>query len=303
MFRPSRPMMRPFISSLGSATDDTEISEVCSEAIRCTASATIFCASRSAFFFALLADLAQPIGRVCFGLALQSRDQLDLGLGCGHSGERLQSAPLVGDELLQFLLAPLDRLLLATEVAGAPAEFAVTLVEEVDLLLELVLALVDAPFLALDLFAPVPRLDLPGLAELDQLFLPGEHRALAQRLGLALGVADDALGQLLGARLGEALRLAFSLLSASSPEDESRCGSHNCKHANYSDKKCRIRVHLCSTAVAPRRRGKTAAANAWSSPDRIADPAPAKGAGRETLSRAGASTYVAAGYSRQATGR
>ena len=53
MFRPSRPMMRPFISSFGSETADTVVSAVVSAAIRWMASATIFLASRSAFRRAL----------------------------------------------------------------------------------------------------------------------------------------------------------------------------------------------------------------------------------------------------------
>ena len=42
MLRPSRPMMRPFISSLGIATTDTVDSVVTSDATRCTAVATNF---------------------------------------------------------------------------------------------------------------------------------------------------------------------------------------------------------------------------------------------------------------------
>ena len=41
MLRPSRPMMRPFISSLGRCSTLTTVSAVCSLATRCTASTTI----------------------------------------------------------------------------------------------------------------------------------------------------------------------------------------------------------------------------------------------------------------------
>ena len=47
MLRPSRPMMRPFISSEGSCTTDTVVSAVWSAAIRWMARAMIFFASRS----------------------------------------------------------------------------------------------------------------------------------------------------------------------------------------------------------------------------------------------------------------
>ena len=64
MLRPSRPMMRPFISSFGSDTAETVVSAVWSAAMRWMASATIFFASRSAFRLARLADLANPVGGV-----------------------------------------------------------------------------------------------------------------------------------------------------------------------------------------------------------------------------------------------
>ena len=50
MFRPSRPMMRPFISSLGSATAATVVSAECSAPSRWVAIAMMRLASRSAGF-------------------------------------------------------------------------------------------------------------------------------------------------------------------------------------------------------------------------------------------------------------
>ena len=48
MLRPSRPMMRPFISSLGRSTTDTVVSMVCSAALRWMASVMICCALAAA---------------------------------------------------------------------------------------------------------------------------------------------------------------------------------------------------------------------------------------------------------------
>ena len=47
MLRPSRPMIRPFISSLGRCSTETTDSEVCSEATRWIASTTMWRARAS----------------------------------------------------------------------------------------------------------------------------------------------------------------------------------------------------------------------------------------------------------------
>ena len=149
MFRPSRPMMRPFISSFGSATAETVVSAVCSAAMRWMASATIFFASRSALRRALSRISRRRLAGVGLRLLLQSADQLGLGLLGGHAGHLLEPAALLGDELLELLLPRLDELLAAAEVAGAPADLAVALLDRLDLPLEGALALVDPPLLLL----------------------------------------------------------------------------------------------------------------------------------------------------------
>ena len=116
-------------------------------------------------------------------------------------GHLLEAAALVADQLLELLLAIGDRLLAAAEVARALAELLVALLEQLELAVEHVLALDEPALFALDLFAASAHFALEVLAELDQLFLAGDDRALPEVLRLALGVADDSLGGFLGGRL------------------------------------------------------------------------------------------------------
>ena len=58
MFRPSRPMMRPFMSSDGSSTSVTVVSAAALAATRCNASATRLRARRFASICCLLLELA-----------------------------------------------------------------------------------------------------------------------------------------------------------------------------------------------------------------------------------------------------
>ena len=95
MLRPSRPMMRPFISSFGSATADTVVSAVCSAAIRWMASATIFFASRSAFAARLFLDVAHQGRGLAPRLVLDPLEHLAPGVLGGEPGDALQLDPLL----------------------------------------------------------------------------------------------------------------------------------------------------------------------------------------------------------------
>jgi hypothetical protein len=67
---------------------------------------------------------------------------------------------------------------------------AVALLDGFGAALERALALTDSPLLGLDATPARSQLELRRLAQLDQLFLAGEHGALAHGLGLSLGVLD-----------------------------------------------------------------------------------------------------------------
>jgi hypothetical protein len=125
-------------------------------------------------------------------LLLHPVDQLVLGVLHAHAGHLLQPATLLTDELVQLLLTLGDGLLAPPHLARAAANVLVARLQRVRATLQRALALGDAALLDGELLAPAPRLDLPRLADLDQLFLPGQHRALPHRLGLALGVLPDA---------------------------------------------------------------------------------------------------------------
>jgi hypothetical protein len=197
MFRPSRPMIRPFISSLGSDTLDTVVSAVCSAAIRWTARATIFLASRSAFRRAVSRISRTPVGRLRRGLLLHAPHQLAPGVGGRHAGQLLEPLGGVGAELIELELPIPDHLLPPPDFARAPGELAVALLEGFVAALHLGLALLHAPLLPLHLLAPAPDLGLLGLAHLQQFLAPADHRRLAQSLGLALGIPDRPPGLLL----------------------------------------------------------------------------------------------------------
>ena len=117
MLRPSRPMMRPFISSLGSETAETVVSAVCSAAIRWMASATIFFASRSAFR-SPSRESRGAVGGVGLRLLLQPADQLGLRVLGRHAGHLLEPAALVGHEPVELLLARIYRFPAGLSVAA-----------------------------------------------------------------------------------------------------------------------------------------------------------------------------------------
>ena len=198
MFRPSRPMIRPFMSSLGRSTTETVDSTTCSAADRWMAPLMISAAS-----WRLLARVSSSIRLTDLdgfepGLVLDLADDLGLGLVLGHPGDALELGHLLLDDLVDLLLLVLDLLLLLEDAALLGRDVAVAAVESLDLAVE-VLFLVDETALGLvELAAFVLGLVLElgvGRGEL----LAGLVLGLADDLvGLALGLVDDAVGFLLG---------------------------------------------------------------------------------------------------------
>ena len=166
------------------------------------ASATIFLASRSAFRFADLADLADPVGGVGLRLLLQATNELGLGVLRRHAGHLLEAAALLGDQLLELLLAVGDGLLAAAEVARAAPELLVALLEQLELAVERRLALLDPALVALDLLAALVPLLFATPRGGGSLLLAGDDGGLAEGLRFAAGFLEDA------ARVSSAVELA-----------------------------------------------------------------------------------------------
>ncbi len=92
MLRPSRPMMRPFISSLGRCMTLTTVSVVCSLATRWTASATMARARSVRLGARVGLDRADEDGGVAAGGGLDGGQQLGLGLLGAEPGDPLELA-------------------------------------------------------------------------------------------------------------------------------------------------------------------------------------------------------------------
>ena len=199
MLRPSRPMIRPFMSSLGRSTTVTVVSIVCSAALRwmacvmmararsaaCSrASVSSRLTSAAASCRASASSCLSSSSRASSAVRPATRSQLLLLLraerlgsrGCGGHGRSSRAASAVlaaGEVLVRARRAPAvarwRRVALGQQLFHAR-----------DLL-----ALVADELLGLE-----PQL-VRALARLD-------HRFLAARLGVALGVAQDPARLLLG---------------------------------------------------------------------------------------------------------
>src|SRR4030095_13675323 len=92
MFRPSRPMMRPFRSSLGRSTTETVVSIACSAALRCMASVM--------YWFGL--EPLEEIRRIVPGVAFDLLEEELLGFVGGQAGDTLQLVLLLRYQLFVF---------------------------------------------------------------------------------------------------------------------------------------------------------------------------------------------------------
>ena len=134
MLRPSRPMMRPFISSDGRWTTETVCSAVWSAATRWMAVTTMSRALSWASSRALPLDGPGDLDGVVLGLLADGLDEDALGVLGGHVGDALEGGDLLAVGAGE-LLAGLVELALAVE------ELAVALLEHVGALVELLVAL------------------------------------------------------------------------------------------------------------------------------------------------------------------
>src|SRR5580765_6381111 len=170
MLRPSRPMIRPFMSSLGRSTTVTVVSMVWSAALRWIACVTM------------------PRARS----AACSRASASMRLA------RVAASPLARDERIGLRRALRGRVLARGDGVLAAAERLVSLVERLRLLEQRRLALHEQLLHPRDLLAMVAR-ELLGLdAQLVRALAGLDERFLAPGVRVPLGVAHDPRGLLFG---------------------------------------------------------------------------------------------------------
>ena len=187
MLRPSRPMMRPFISSDGSETTVTVASEVWSAAMRCMTVVRMRRARSLALVGGMALDLAHAMLRL--GLRLV-HDLLDQGLARLAGGETADPLQLRDLPLLQRHQA--DLLLL--DLALPLLEAGLAALERLQLVVQALRPIEQQPLLALQVGSLLARLFLGGALCLEGVVLALEHDLLL--LGARLG--DDPLGVALG---------------------------------------------------------------------------------------------------------
>src|SRR5579885_2016210 len=187
MFRPSRPMIRPFMSSDGSSTSVTADSAAALAATRSNASATSFLAR------GLLLELAHAPGQGVAHLLLRLAEQPLPRLPDRHPRDPLQLLPLVLPQGLQGLLQLLEVDLPVGDPLLAPRQL---LQPPVDLLLLREHALLDldgrVPLrtqlllqLGAQLHRPLARLDLrlaPRRLRVPARLLEQQRARAARRL-------------------------------------------------------------------------------------------------------------------------
>ena len=222
MLRPSRPMMRPFMSSEGRWTTDTVVSATWLAAVRWirqredVAGAAVGLAAR--LFF----DLAHQLGHLVARLVLGLLEQHVLGLRGAEPGDALEldhglvvrDLQVVGDAL-GVGVAVAQRLLAAVLLRGARVE--------------LLVALQQALLGLADLFAPAAQLGLDLAAHLVHFLFGLEPSFLDDGLGLTLGVAQHLLGFAL--RPGQLARGEVAADQVS--RDHAHCQAHHDVHGNH----------------------------------------------------------------------
>ena len=224
MFRPSRPMMRPFMSSDGSSTSVTVVSAAALAATRCSASATRLRARRFASAGGLLLELPDAPARARAGPAPRDSSRIRCLASPVVSPEmRSSSRRCAVARLLQLLLQLLEVDLAVGDALLAPRELR-------ELAVDVVLLLQDALLDLDDVVAPAAELGLELGAELDRL-LPRLDLRLAPR---RVRVAARLLEQQRRVR-----RAASSRDPATQPQRDQRRG----RTGDESDHDCQRRLH------------------------------------------------------------
>ena len=241
MFRPSRPMIRPFISSLGRSTTDTAASATYSEAIRQMARPMICLARSSPVSCGDVLDALDHRGGVQLCLLLQRLHQLGLGLLRRQAGHHFQFPLRLGDHLgpVRFLLA--HRLIPAAQLLFPAGQLAFAPVHDLQLPIQNLLPLIQSFLDVLDLLPSRPRLLLELRPGLQRLALDLELRLLAIRLDLPLRLADDPLRLLCRLLLQPMLS---SLLDGAADDqaDQRHADRHRCHNPDVHGIPSHLRV-------------------------------------------------------------
>ncbi len=191
MLRPSRPMIRPFMSSEGSSTSVTVVSAVALAATRCSASATRLRARRFASDAASSSIWRTRAGELVAHLGLGLLEDLPVRLAGRQLGDALELAPLAVAELLQLFLELLEVDLAVGDALVAPGELG-------ELLVDLIFFREDALLDLDDLVAPFAELRLELASQLDGELAGFDLALAAGRFGLAAGVVEQQLAGALG---------------------------------------------------------------------------------------------------------
>src|SRR5579859_902664 len=187
MLRPSRPMMRPFMSSDGSSMTLTVVSGVTrGDALQRVGDEIARAPLRLAA--SVLLEHAHAPGEIVPRQLLPAREQERLRVLERHAGDALERRLLSDLRLLQLFL----ELLQVDLAVGEPLVLAREVLElALDLLLLGDEALLDLE----DLVAPLAELGVDLGAQLDCLLARLHLRLALQRVGLALCVLDDLAAQ------------------------------------------------------------------------------------------------------------
>ena len=109
MLRPSRPMMRPFISSLGSMTTETVVSDDVVRGRALDGHADDALGLPAGLLAGLVLDALDDVGGLDLGLVLHHPHQLLARLLGGEAGDLLELDPLLLEHPLELDLALLQR--------------------------------------------------------------------------------------------------------------------------------------------------------------------------------------------------
>jgi hypothetical protein len=149
-----------------------------------------------------LANLPDSVCRLGLCFLGETAHQFRFRITRGHTGQLLETSTLLGDEFVELAFPLRHDLLASPEIAAAAAELLLALIEDIVLAIETGFALLHSPLGALELFAALAGVDLPGLAQFDRLFLAGDDRRFSQGVGFASRFIGDTRCRFFGRRLG-----------------------------------------------------------------------------------------------------
>ena len=218
MLRPSRPMMRPFISSLGSGTTETDDSETWSDAQRWIDVVMIRRARSSASSFAC-ASIWRTSLFACSRISDSTLRKKDLlGLFTREPGDPLELTALLGDQFV-------DLRAMCVELLLALGEPALALLQLLDAPIEVLFLLLQASLLPLDLGAALARVLFGRGAQPVCLVLCLENNLFL----LCLGFCHEAFGVCPGGGSGLCGLLAANVVGNRSHDDRNhhRDGDYN----------------------------------------------------------------------------